>query len=166
MFEFLHITYQSHSASFTSEYFPLRTLFWLFDCKWLSYDASISFRSFKILWAGVLPIPNLSAILRCPSFGSMVFGVIYQLNSLLKVQAFTLFCGFLFCTTMTFQARFTCLQAVLSDESGVRSVKRWFFCCSIFAAGLRRHTKSHFRTSFPVRCFFKGRNRTFRSVTY
>lgn len=45
---------------------------------------------------------------------------------------------------MTFQARFTCLQAALSGESGLRSVKRWSFCCSIFAAGLTRHTKSHF----------------------
>lgn len=44
----------------------------------------------------------------------MIVGVIYQLNSLLKVQAFTLFCEFFFCATMTFQARFTCLQAVLS----------------------------------------------------
>ena len=29
----------------------------------------------------------------------MIFGVIYQLNSLLKAQAFPLFCGFFFCTT-------------------------------------------------------------------
>ena len=91
---------------------------------------------------------------------------LYQLNSLPKAQAFTLFSDFFFCATMTFQARFTCLQAALSGECGLRSVKRWSFCCSIFAAGLTRHTKSHFGTSFPVRCFFRGRNRTFRSVRY
>ena len=85
---------------------------------------------------------------------------LYQLNSLPKAQAFPLFSDFFFCATMTFQARFTCLQAALSGECGLRSVKRWSFCCSIFAAGLTRHTKSHFRTSFPVRCFFRGRNRT------
>lgn len=151
MFEFLQITYQSHSASFTSEYFPQRTLFWLFDCKWLSHDASISFRSFKILWACVLPIPNFW----------MIFGVIYQLNSLLKAHAFPLFCDFFFRTTMTFQVRFTCLQPILSGESGLRSLNLCFFCCSIFAAGLTRHTKSYSRTSFPVRCFFRGRNGTF-----
>ena len=145
MFEFLQITYQSHSASFTSEYFPQRTPFWLFDCKWLSYGLGSSNTKF---------VSNFTMSLLW-----MIFGVIYQLNSLLKAQAFPLFCDFFICTTMTF-------QAILSGESGLHSVKRWFFCCSIFAAGLTRHTKSHFRTSFPVRCFFRGRNRTFRSVTY
>ena len=34
---------------------------------------------------------------------------------------------------MTFQVRFTCLQSVLSGESGLCSVNFWFFFRSIFA---------------------------------